>query len=185
MSSKKRNNKGYSLVELIVAMLVTSVIMLAVVSFISTAMNSYRRTNADAAIQVEAQIAANTLSDIIISSTKCSFEEATVSGVNCSLFTVQNNEGYYIIILDKQDDKIRLKKFGNDEVELDFATGELDSKATAERYGMTGNDKMLLASYAKDIGLYGLDTSLVQLELSFEFDGKSYVGNYMINRRNN
>lgn len=182
---RKLNSRGYSLIELIIAMLVTSIVMLAVISFVTTAINSYRNTNAEASIQIEAQVASNTIGDIIISATDCQFIETAVSGTPSKLLAVRNGNNCCIVMLDENASKLRLKKVDIDDAVLDEVSGKIDAKATAEKFFMAGNDKMLLADYATDMDIFDIDTPLVQVKLSFAFDGKSYTGNYMINRRNN
>ncbi len=52
-----KNNSGFSLVELIVAMLITSVVSLGVMAFVSLATREYTTTNSEVGIQMESSSA--------------------------------------------------------------------------------------------------------------------------------
>ena len=123
------NNKGVTLVELVVTMLVSSIICLAIVGFISTATNSYRKTNADTTIQLEAQVASNVINDIIISAKSCTYQEVTLGGNIHNLLTVVNGDYYYLVLLDVTTDKLRLKKIYKDDISLN-AEGTIDIYTT-------------------------------------------------------
>ncbi len=56
-SVNKMNNAGFSLVELIVAMLITSVVSLSVMAFVSLSTREYTTTNSEVGIQVESSAA--------------------------------------------------------------------------------------------------------------------------------
>lgn len=63
---KKMNNGGFTIVELLVATAILSIVVVIVYSFMMTSSRFYERTSADADIQMEAQLVANTISDLII-----------------------------------------------------------------------------------------------------------------------
>ena len=52
-----RSNEGFSLMELVVTMLISSLVTTAVAGFLSMGLNYYRRTKAEAALQTESQVA--------------------------------------------------------------------------------------------------------------------------------
>lgn len=60
------DNKGMSLVELIISMAVTAIILSIIIMIISVASNSFRRTSNEVNLQMEAQIAINQLSTLIM-----------------------------------------------------------------------------------------------------------------------
>lgn len=63
------NNKGYSLVELIVSVAILTIITSAILGFIVTGTKSYGNVSEDVDLQQEAQLSMNQLGDIIIDST--------------------------------------------------------------------------------------------------------------------
>ncbi len=64
-TSIKSSNAGFSLVELIVAMLITSVVSISVIAFVSLAFNEYSATNSEVGIQMESSSAEDFLTKSI------------------------------------------------------------------------------------------------------------------------
>ena len=65
MKKLRLSNKGFSLIELIVTMLVSSIVTAAVVGFLAMGLNFYRRTNAETALQTESQVAELFLTELL------------------------------------------------------------------------------------------------------------------------
>lgn len=65
MHNKKLNNKGYTLVELIVAMLIGAIVMLAAAGFVSLGSNLFRNGTSDVNLSVESETALNFVSDLL------------------------------------------------------------------------------------------------------------------------
>lgn len=65
----KKNQKGFTLVELIIAVAILAVVTLAVCGFIVVGSRSYTSANTDIMLQQDAQLALNQISDVIIDTT--------------------------------------------------------------------------------------------------------------------
>lgn len=65
----RKNHKGFTLVELIIAVAIMSIVTLAVCGFIVVGSRSYTSANTDVMLQQEAQLALNQISDVIIDTT--------------------------------------------------------------------------------------------------------------------
>lgn len=65
-----RNNKGFSLIELIVAVAIFAVAGVAIFGFVMNMSNSYSRTNKEVKLQYEQQLAVNQIRDMIVESDK-------------------------------------------------------------------------------------------------------------------
>lgn len=65
----KKNQKGFTLVELIIAVAILAIVTLAVCGFIVVGSRSYTTANTDIMLQQDAQLALNQISDVIIDTT--------------------------------------------------------------------------------------------------------------------
>ena len=106
---RKLNNYGFSLVEFLIAVAILGVVSLTIYSFMNTGARFYQRTSADADIQSEAQLAANTVSDLIVDcEVNISYDETitnVVSGsgetgtipVNGRILEISNKDYQFLI----------------------------------------------------------------------------------------
>ncbi len=62
----KNNNRGFTLMELIVTVAIIAIFSGVILTFIGTGANSYRSTSSSAKVQMEAQETADSLEDLII-----------------------------------------------------------------------------------------------------------------------
>lgn len=76
---RRINNKGMSLLELVIAMAISAIVIMMIVSFISAAFRVFRKTNDEVNLQMEAQTTINQLSDILMEAKKVE-ESITVEG---------------------------------------------------------------------------------------------------------
>lgn len=65
----RKNQKGFTIVELIIAVAILAIVTLAVCGFIVVGSKSYTSANTDIMLQQEAQLALNQMSDVIIDTT--------------------------------------------------------------------------------------------------------------------
>ncbi len=63
---RKNNNKGYTLVELMLTLLIFSVIMVSIIAIMRTAIVSYTNGLTEASVQENAQIAVNQISNVLV-----------------------------------------------------------------------------------------------------------------------
>ncbi len=66
----KQTNKGFSLVELIVALAIFAIAGVAIFGFLVNSTNTYRRVNTDVKLQYEQQLAVNQIRDMVVESDK-------------------------------------------------------------------------------------------------------------------
>lgn len=77
-----RENKGFTLVELIVSISILSIVGLAVVGFMTTSSKTYANANEEVSIQYESQLAINQLRDLVIDANRgVAYGLETSSGV--------------------------------------------------------------------------------------------------------
>lgn len=113
------DNKGFSLVELIVTVLVTSILMLGVIAFISSSRTAYQTVSTSATLQEETMTVERVLSEMIMEAKSYGFDEDVNLGggktVDVFWVTAKNNEGgtgdcVYFFVLDETDNKLRYCK---------------------------------------------------------------------------
>lgn len=61
-----KDNKGTSLVELVIALMISSIVILMIIFFLNSTSKYFRRTNDDVNLQMEAQTIINQLSNLIM-----------------------------------------------------------------------------------------------------------------------
>jgi prepilin-type N-terminal cleavage/methylation domain-containing protein len=61
-----RDNKGASLLELIIAMMIAAIILSMIFLFINSASKGFRKTNDNVNLQIEAQTIINQLSNLVM-----------------------------------------------------------------------------------------------------------------------
>lgn len=185
------NNKGFTLVELIVTIAIIAIVGGIITALVINAQGSYNQGMAETDLQYEAQLLANQLQDLIIDTTKgISYEYAgtapggsnaggllydesgivegtTVSGKNLYVY---GNDTYYLVEWDTADSRIYY-------TEYDVTTQAPSS------------DRELMAEYVSNfvVDLSDVDTKgTVKFELSFkkEASGREYSTSHKIKLRN-
>lgn len=122
------NQKGFSLVELVVVIAILAVLGIAMYGFFHTSLMSYKNTGAEAQMQNQAQLALNQLDNLIIDLTvgvsytydtagstgivinKSDTEITNPSDVIKKTFTIMNTEANYEVSWDKPTEKLYLTK---------------------------------------------------------------------------
>lgn len=185
MEAKKQkglaSNGGYSLVELIVTVLISGVVMLAVMGFLTSGLNHFRNVNSESLLQMESQMTELFVTELIQESTDFKKVTDLPSGVSAAL-EVERGTEYYILAL-----------VGN---ELRFGTptaGSTVSEKVANVAAQSRN-KTFLAQYVTDFSLAsGGETfddaknnffqgTLVTIE--YQVDQKSYTSSSLIKLQN-
>ena len=175
---KLRNNHGFSLIEMIVTLLASSMVFATASLLLITGLNQYKMVNAETVLQEESQIAQFFVTE--------QFQEAMnynviadgslPSGYNKAV-EIQKADGWYI-----------LAKVGN---ELRY--GKADGADTSERltdFSGKAKSKTFLASNISELTFNvnsfteAKNYGYVYITYKFAFQGKSYSTNSVINLRN-
>ena len=199
MNVKKRNgiennDRGFSLIELIVAILIMSVIMLAVVTLIASSRAAYRGAITEATIQGETETVRNFINEIAIEAKDYGIREVGDAGNKCLWFLAPNNEVsdkseycYYCILFEKAADDngtLRYKKLA--------PTINVDTVTDIEPYlsDIVGDDYSLLAEHVKSIMCTkvllstGKADPLIIVDLGMSFNGSTQEKRLMFAGRN-
>ncbi len=109
-----RDNRGFSLIELVIAVAILAVIAVLVVTFLMTSTGSYKNVSSETELQFEAQLAINQIHDLVVDANK----SVKKQGANSLL--VENNDVIYEISYDPDACIIYLTKIkaGNSETSV-------------------------------------------------------------------
>lgn len=182
----KLNNKGFSLVELIISVAILTIITSAILGFIVTSSKSYGNVSEDVSLQQEAQLSLNQISDLIVDSTSglkyyyndnealIILSDADISGdvtsKTLAIYNVQKeivsgvtveNKYIYNIIWRKADKKIYLRKDS-----IDSSTGLV-----------TQGNEVLMVEYVTDFNpsLTKVESrKKVSISMTFARNDKNY-----------
>ncbi|MBE5962873.1 MAG: prepilin-type N-terminal cleavage/methylation domain-containing protein [Lachnospiraceae bacterium] len=174
------DNKGYTLIELIVSILVSSIVLLALLGFLVAATKSYRLSNAEVTLQLESQVTSNQIGERIIASKKVEFNSCymymgemykvlVISGMGesgeCNYFYIHNKKRNELLFAKEEEDL---------NIEIDSVIGTC-----------LNNQESLLTRFITDFDVKAIaGTYLYQLSMTFECDGRTFITSQNISSRN-
>ena len=200
-----QDNKGFSLVELIVTVLITAILMLAVTMFISTSRSAYQTVNTSATLQEEAMTVERVFSESLMEAkaygleTGISFSSGGETITADILWTkakendqvsVTEDDSIYCFLLDKSAHQIRYYKDIGDATGM-ISGGHLTTagktKLESECFG--ANTKYsLIADHVESMTMNIISrpdgTDLVVMQVDYEYMGKTYISNLTTVTRN-
>lgn len=176
------SNGGYSLVELIVAVLISGVVMVAVTGFLTSGLNHYRNVNSESLLQMESQMTELFLTELIQEATD--FQEVSnqelPAGVSAALEVTRGTEVYMVALI------------GN-ELRFGAVTGA-DITARVENLKAQDRSKTFLAQYVTSFCLADGTKSFSQAKnhtykgtmvtVDYQVDQKAYKSSSLIMLRN-
>lgn len=179
---KTRNNKGFSMVELLVAFGIMGVIVTTVGYMMTTSSKTYSSLSTESQLQSEAQLVANAISELAIDSfdagntLEAKYECKIDPAVNdfLVLMSKDKNGGSY------KNTRYQISHEGN---ELYLITQEYDSSADS----YIAYNKSLLGQYITGftVNLNRVkDDNLIAFQLIYTKNGRSYTGDYQVYMRN-
>lgn len=102
-----KNSKGFSLVELVVAVAIMSVVGVAVIGFCMAGTNSYQKVGGDADLQYESQLLMNQLEDLLVDTNKGYGYDASAKTLS-----IYNESDAYKVIWNDTESRVYLEKYG-------------------------------------------------------------------------
>ena len=179
-----RSNEGFTLMELIVTMLVSSIVTAAVAGFLSMGLNYYRRTNAETALQTESQVAELFLTELFQECQYYKYYEGTDCPTGVSSAVEISRDGCTYIVAQKGEYLVFGEMILADPTESHIPT----RIATVTNQSL---DQVFLARYVDEFSVEPseradaiMNKGLVNLILEFDADGKSYTGTQTVLLRN-
>ena len=176
------SNEGFSLIEMVVTMLISSIVVAAVAGFMSMGLNYYRRTNAETVLQTESQIAELFLTELLQESQDYTVHDTgdCPAGVSYVLEVTRDGKPY---IVARKGDVLVYGEADPAKTNVTERIQEVTDKGLDEtfltRYVSTFTVTPTVRTTAIDA-----QNGLVNLNLAFDVDGKTYVGNATVSLRN-
>ena len=209
MKSLMKNNKGFSLVEMIVVVLISGILMLGVIAFIQSSRVTYQKVNTSSRLQEEAGTATNFVNELLVEAIECGTTTGTYSGKAVDVLWIRalDNEptgftdaeirktAYYFIIYEKPvgtspTGYLRYMKVAEPCADISFVEnlGVKSIVLDADFFdGYIGNPYVTICEYIKNMSVSQIDRvngRMFRVEFEFEFNGESYsasVNNYSRN----
>lgn len=158
---RQKNNKGFSLVEVICAVAVLSLATTAIGSAMIASTSSYQRGNAELEVQKEAQTTTNLIGNLLVDSLEATW---TVVGSEKKL-TIKGESVTYELLYNKNiSDEIKY----TEKIGASTTSGTLAENVT---------------DFNVDLSKYATDKSAM-VEVALERDGKSFEATYNTTSRN-
>ncbi len=196
MKSLKRDNAGFTLVELVATIAIFAIASTAIFGFLNIATRSYGKGNNEVELQYEAQLAANQLMNLIIDTKKgITYEYVTDSAargtitsdagipaeaeITSKIITLYaddvagtGKDVYYQVIWEKADKKVYLIEYDGD-----LTVDPHEWKADHDHADSDQKQFGLLSSYVEDfsLDLTNVDAGTVRLKLSFKRESEYNV----------
>lgn len=178
---KNKNNKGFSLVELIVAIGILAVVGTIIAFIMTTSSKNYRRMSLEAQMQSEAQLVANMISEYAIDA----YDADNICGgsIDSSFDNTENK----ILVLSSIENKTQkmeyviARKPGEDRIYL--GSRQYDDSADAWgafTFSLLGT---FISDFTVDLSHVEKD-NIIDFKLVYTKQEKTYEGNYQVLMRN-
>ena len=161
----KLNDKGVTLVELIIAIAVSTIVIAMVITFLTAGTKSYTSANDEVSLQMESQTVMNQLEDMIMGSywTEIRTVEVVDAIVNVKALIIYNEENIDVIYWDREAEKLYL---------VDEQTFDTIRNLSSISYT---DEENLMAVYVKEIEIPTNEDDILakkglQLVITFEND---------------
>jgi prepilin-type N-terminal cleavage/methylation domain-containing protein len=166
-----KNNDGMTLIELIVSIAITAIVLSMIVLIINVAANSFRRTNENVNLQLEAQITINQLSALAMeASSIASSTKLSTPDIRYLLKGSSDSDSYAVTFIKAKN---RLYLVQKDEAEqADDVTPEDDEY------------EYLLAEHVDQFDIAFEDTKTAYISITFKLGDEEYQISKKVKLRN-
>lgn len=200
----RKDQKGFTLVELLIAVAIMSIVLAAVCGFIVVGSKSYAAANSDINVQQEAQLALNQMSDVMIDTTR-SVNYAGYDSSGSPTLVVKDSEftfeptGKSLTLYNgtsvKQADGSELVEEGNGNKNYQFYWDKTDEVLWYTEQAITQNTFPALGDPAWEVLAdhvtdFSIDLTqveekrVVQIAMTLEYGGKVYTTSNNVTIRN-
>lgn len=192
---KKIDNKGFTLIEMLISVMITGLMMLGVSAFISSSRVSYSRVTTSVSLQEEAGITTKFLNEIILESSEWGqFDELSYTDSSDTTKTsdmlivwfkalddskddvTDRSECYYFIIWEKDTQCIRYAKFLEGDIDKASLIGDTNDYLTGLLSDYFFDDYSLVSRYVKTFSILPDPNNMrrFSIDVTFTFNGENY-----------
>lgn len=181
-----KNNQGFSLVELLIALGIMSIVCAMAFGFMSTSSKLFSKTNAEVNIQSEAQSAANAIKELIIDC-QVSVDYFDTKSDSTRVFTDNGVEYKNVLLVNNNDEQFLIYQNPAQSDELLFLSRKRNETTGKFDISFNPNDAEVLAEYVSE---FKVDTSrfektkIIDFSFIYTLRGKKYEGTYQVRMRN-
>nr|MBQ8252072.1 type II secretion system protein [Lachnospiraceae bacterium] len=174
-------NRGFTIIELIVAIAILGILSVTVIYMMTSSSKSYSSMSVESQLQSEAQLVANSITELAIDS----FDAKDVLPGDTGSLSANSVKGECLLLDTKVDGETRQYMVVQEPDEDALYLAKRVYNDGTSSWG--GIEKELLANY---ISGFTVDTSRVEDEnmlefsLAYEKNGRNYVGKYQVLMRN-
>lgn len=187
----RKNQKGFTLVELIIAIAILAIVTLAVCGFIVVGSRSYTSANTDIMLQQEAQLALNQISDVIIDTTdSISYGNGTELVLKDSEFSSEPDEKILVVVNKKgsnnDNDSYRFE-WSKDSETIYFNTSDTVIDDTNPEPVFDDANRAILAQHVKELHIdisQFEENRVVMISMTFRNGNKEYTTSNNVTVRN-
>lgn len=178
-------HSGFSMVEVIIAMAILSIISLIIYRVLGTSSRTYARTNSDVTLQSEAQLVANSIKELVIDcQVKLNYYDDAapfVDGTNVyeNALLIMNNDEQMLIYQNENE--------GHEDELLLLTRRRADGDADTFDTEFKPEEAEVLANYVSEFDVNldrHLEENVVEFSFKYAFDDREYEGNYQVYMRN-
>jgi len=192
---KKINDKGFTLIEMLISVLITGVMMLGVTAFINSSRVSYTKVTTSVSLQEEAGITTKFLNEIVVESSEwgqysgLSYTDSSDSSKTSDMLVIwfkalddskedvsDRSECYYFIIWEKDMQCIRYAKFPVTEIDKTSLLGDTNDYLTDLLADYFFDDYSLISRYAKSFSITPDPDNMrrYSIDIVFTYNGENY-----------
>lgn len=155
----KRDNKGLTIVELIVAIAILAIAGIAITNFMTVGTRSFFDSRTETDLQKEAQLAMNLIEDHLVDANKRVYSA---------------NEDELVIENDERDGSVTSKKISCDK----------ENKQLYYSDNVEASEPEILAEYVEEFKVTTISTNNVDLEITFKNNEREYIATKNVTLRN-
>ena len=166
-----KDNKGTSLVELVIAMMISAIIILMITFFLNNASKSFRITNDDVNLQMEAQSIINQLSNLVMEAEY--MENEGGEAVNSHMMTYTDFEGmtrYIFKHINRQEDGSEVVEYNTIVLSKPYLYQIISYDWLEAKDATIIKNKHLLAEYVEELFIDIVETEQVSRNKSVNIE---------------